>query len=419
MHEEYQTLSTTTPLEGTRVAVLVQNLPVPFDRRVWMESTALSRAGADVTVVCPSDAQHPAGDFTISGIRVIRYASPREANGMLGYFDEYVTSLRRMRRGLRLARQAGRFDVIHFCNPPDLLYTVAKSVGRRDKSVLIFDQHDVGPELVAAKRMRFGRFLVRVAEFFERQTYKAADHVISTNESYRDIAVRRGGFRRTDVTVVRSGPTLDWADDAPRSDWHEGRTHLLGYVGVMGRQEGIEYLLEAMEILVNDLGADVQLALVGSGPDRQRLEAITQKLGVSDHVTFHGRVSDDQLKSILLDSDVCVNPDEVNPMNNLSTMNKIVEYMALGRPIVQFDVKEGRYSAANASLYAAANDSSNFAMSIQRLLRDPELRRSMGAEGRKRFERVLCWERQADHLIGAYLQLQTKAPDRQLTPDPR
>lgn len=389
------------PLAGIRTAVLVQNLPVPFDRRVWMESTALSRAGAAVTVVCPADDKHPAGEFTIDGIRVLRYEPPREANGLAGYFNEYVTSLRRMRKSLRQARAAGAFDVIHFCNPPDLLYTVAKRLARKDGSALIFDQHDLGPELVRAKHMPFGPVLVRVARFFEARTYKAADHVIATNESYKAIAMRRGGFSQDSVTVVRSGPTADWAADTPRSDWHEGREFLVGYVGVMGRQEGIEYLLDAIASLARQ-NVDVQLALVGSGPDRARLEARATAAGISDRVTFHGRLPDDDLKSILSDAEVCVNPDEVNEMNDLSTMNKIVEYMALGRPIVQFDVKEGRFSAQSASMYADANDAESFAEAIKTLLLNSELREQMGRDGRQRFEDVLCWEHQSEHLVGAY-----------------
>jgi glycosyltransferase involved in cell wall biosynthesis len=397
------------PLHATRVAVLVQNLPVPFDRRVWMESNALRDAGADVTVVCPADERFPPGDFMLDGIRVMRYAPPTEANGLGGYFNEYVTSLRRMRNLLRRARAAGRFDVIHYCNPPDLLFTVARSVGRRDRSIMVFDQHDVGPELVAAKKMRFGKALVAVASFFERLTYKASDHVIATNESYKRIALSRGGFAPDEVTVVRSGPTKDWADDVVRADWHEGHEFLLGYVGVMGRQEGIEYLLEAVSLLVHEMNVDVHLALVGSGPDRDRLEDLSRTLGVAEHTTFHGRLPDADLKSILVDADVCVNPDEVNPMNDLSTMNKIVEYMALGRPIVQFDVREGRFSAGDASLYASANDSREFALQIRKLLDNPDLRRTMGQNGRERFVTSLSWDSQAQHLISAYETLIERA----------
>lgn len=394
-------------LEGCRIALLVQNLPVPFDRRVWQEATSLQRAGADVTVVCPSDERHPQGEFTIEGVHVRRYRAPKEAKGAFGYVNEYGVSLVRMRAELAKARTAGPFDIVHFCNPPDLLYLVARRYQRKDDSVLVFDQHDIGPELVAAKRLPFARFFTAVARYFERQTYGCADHVVSTNRSYRDIAVRRGGFTADDVTVVRSGPYRSWASYAgDGEDWHRGHKYLLGYVGVMGRQEGIEYLIDAVQDLVVERGIDVGLALIGSGPDRARLEQLVNERGLGDRVEFYGRVPDDQMKSILADAEVCVNPDEVNPMNDLSTMNKIIEYMALGRPIVQFDVLEGRFSAQDASLYAAHdNDAGSFADAVETLLNDPALRERMGHSGRERFERELCWEVQAEQLVSTYGRL--------------
>jgi Glycosyltransferase len=391
-------------LDGRRIAVLVQNLPVPFDRRVWQEATSLAVAGADVTVICPSDERHPEGAFVIDGVRVRRYRAPREARGAAGYVNEYGVSLIRMRAELAAARRGGAFDIIHFCNPPDLLYLVAKRYKRRDRSVLVFDQHDIGPELVGAKRLPFARLFTALARLFERRTYACADHVISTNESYREIAIRRGGFTPEEVTVVRSGPYRSWAAyEGSGEDWHRGRAYLLGYVGVMGRQEGIEYLIDAVHALVVDRGIDVQLALIGSGPDRARLEQRVADRELGDHIEFLGRVSDDRMKSILRDADVCVNPDEVNPMNDLSTMNKIIEYMALGRPIVQFDVTEGRFSAQDASVYAARdNDAESFADAVEVLLRDATLRERMGRAGRERFRHELCWEVQAEHLVSAY-----------------
>ncbi|WP_194409714.1 glycosyltransferase family 4 protein [Microbacterium cremeum] len=401
---ELEREGTAVPLGGTRVAILVQNLPVPFDRRVWQEATSLAAAGADVTVICPGDERHPVGDFLIDGVAVHRYEAAREANGVLGYLDEYVVSLRRMTGVFDRDRAVEPFDIVHFCNPPDLLYLVAKRAKREDGSMLVFDQHDLGPELVEAKRMPLPRLFASVARFFEHRTYAWADHVISTNDSYRDIAMRRGRFRGEDVAVVRSGPFRSWA--AYRStgeDWHRGRRFLLGYVGVMGRQEGIGYLIDAVKILVSERHLDVHLALIGSGPDRERLASLARDRGIADRVEFHGRVPDDQMKSILADSDVCVNPDEVNTMNDLSTMNKIIEYMALGRPIVQFDVREGRFSAGDASLYASrANDARSFARAVERVLREPELARAMGDAGRARFEHTLCWEIQAETLVSSY-----------------
>jgi glycosyltransferase involved in cell wall biosynthesis len=395
------------PLAGKRVLVLVQNLPVPFDRRVWQESKSLRDGGASVTVVCPSDKRHPAGEFEIDGISVIRYRAPREASGVVGYANEYLVSLARMRSAVKRARQSGAFDVVHFCNPPDLLYTVAKPLRRRDGTVLVFDQHDLGPELVEAKHLPLSFFFSAVARLFESRTYAAADHVIATNESYRAIAMGRGRKSADRVTVIRSGPPRDWiTPQAEAGDHHEGHRYLIGYLGVMGRQEGIEYLIDAVDLLSRAKGLDVQLALVGSGPDIDRLQALVAEKSLEDRIRFCGRVSDEDLVDILSDADVCVNPDEVNPMNDLSTMNKIVEYMALARPIVQFDVKEGRFSAGEASLYAERdNDAASFADAIERVLLDPELAESMSLSGRKRFEDELCWDIQSERLVDAYATL--------------
>jgi glycosyltransferase involved in cell wall biosynthesis len=393
-------------LSGARVAILVQNLPVPFDRRVWQEATALHRAGTAVTVICPSDDRHPAGRFDLDGVVVHRYRAPTEARGALGYLNEYTTSIRRMRAAFKAERARGRFDVVHFCNPPDLLFMVAAEAKRHDGSTLVFDQHDLGPELVRAKHMPLSFLLVRIAEYFERRTYRWADRVIATNESYKAIAQRRGNFAADGVTVIRSAPPSDWsAYDAKSRDWHRGSEFLIGYVGVMGKQEGIEYLIDAMDELVNQRGLDVGLALVGGGPEREALEKNVAQRGLSNCIRFYGRVPDEQLQSILSDADVCVNPDEVNEMNDLSTMNKIVEYMALGRPIVQFDVTEGRFSAREASLYARPNDARDLADKLAQLLSDPVRRAEMSAFGRRRFLDELCWDIQAEKLVAFYQSL--------------
>lgn len=393
----------TTALSGKNIAVLVQNLPVPFDRRVWQESLALSAAGARVTVICPADARHPAGEFDLDGIRVLRYAAPREATGAAGYFIEYPWALAAMTRQLLKAAKGTRFDVIHFCNPPDLLFLCALPYKLISRTKLIFDQHDLGPELIRAKRLPLSPIFMAIARIIERLTYASADHVISTNESYKNIALRRGGKGADEVTVVRSGPNVDWIVESETTDrWHNGRSKMLGYVGVIGRQEGIEYLLDALKVIVFDRKMDVQLCLVGSGPDLPRLTELAKEDGLDEHVSFLGRLSDENLRSVLANADVCVNPDEVNELNNLSTMNKIVEYMALGRPIVQFDVKEGRYSAGESSRYARKNDAESFAEEIIVVLSDDALARRMGEAGRARFRDSLSWERQVPILVDAY-----------------
>lgn len=390
----------------TRVLILVQNLPVPFDRRVWQESGALRDAGYDVTVISPADDRHPPTDEVLDGIRVHRYSAPPEAEHALEYFKEYGWALFQLLRATLKVRRRGAFDVVHYCNPPDLLFLVGLVLKVLDGTHTVFDQHDLGPELVRAKRMRMAPLFVFVSRVLERFTYAASDFVISTNESYRTKAIERGHKRPDEIQVVRSAPARAWVASAvPDASWRRGREHLVAYLGVMGRQEGIEYLLEAARILVRDSQLDVQFVLIGSGPDRERLESLARSAGLSDHVEFTGRVPDDTLKTILSSADVCVNPDEYNELNDLSTMNKIVEYMALGSPIVQFDLTEGRHSAGDSSLYAARNDSRDFARCIESLLLAPERRAEMGAIALDRFQNLLAWERQAELLTGFYARI--------------
>lgn len=390
-------------MRGRRVAILVQNLPVPFDRRVWQEALALRDAGASVSVVCPGTPDFPAGTFQIDSIMVHRFAMPKEASGVLGYVREYGISLWRMHKELAKLRKGGAFDVVHFCNPPDLLAFVALTQKISGGSRLVFDQHDLGPELVVAKGLRFGKLFAAVARSWEWVAYWAADHVIATNESYKRTAIKRGRKSANEVTVVRSGPRKEWIlAAAPTKKWAKGRDYQVGYVGVIGKQEGIDYLLEAAKILIFDEGINVQFCLVGSGTEVENLKRQVKEMGLQPYVSFLGRLSDEDLRSVLSNSDVCVNPDEVNELNDKSTMNKVLEYMALGKPIVQFDVTEGRFSAMDASAYARPNDSLSFATELKNVLLDPDLAKAMGEFGKRRFEEELCWEQQTPKLLHAY-----------------
>jgi glycosyltransferase involved in cell wall biosynthesis len=294
------------------------------------------------------------------------------------------------------------FDVVHACNPPDLFFLIGgffKLFGKK----FVFDHHDANPELYEAK---FGRrdWLYRLMVLLERLTFRTADVSIATNESYRRIALRRGGMAAERVFVVRSGPSLERLKRTePVEALKRGRRFLVGYVGVMGRQEGIDYLLRAVAHLVHDLKrADVQFALVGGGTSLEEMRTLAKRLGVADYVTFTGRVPDAEMLAVLNTADVCVNPDVANEMNDISTMNKIMEYMALGKPIVQFDLAEGRFSAQAASLYARRNNAFDLAVKITELLDDPSRRAAMGAFGRKRVERELEWRYEAPKLLAAY-----------------
>ena len=392
-----------TALVGRKILIIVENLPVPFDRRVWQESLALVSAGAEVSVICPKGKGYEADEEVIEGVRV--YRLPWEGDSALGYLQEYLSALlHQSRLAWRLYFNHG-FDAIHGCNPPDLVFLVAlpfKLLGKK----FVFDHHDICPELYEAKFNKRG-FYWRLLVLLERLTFSFSDIVISTNESYRRIAIERGRKRPDRVFVVRSGPDLRRVRVMPVDPkWKKGRTYLVGFVGVIGRQEGLDLLLESVKYIVRDLKReDIQFVLVGDGPSRKRMEALSVEMGLADYVTFLGRAPDDELFSVLSTADVCVNPDRVNPMNNLSTMNKILEYMAMKKPIVQFEVVEGRVSAEEASVYAKPDDPIDFADKIVALIADPARRAEAGEVGRNRIENELSWAHQIPNLIGAYTTL--------------
>lgn len=397
------------PLRGRKILIIVENLPLPFDRRVWHECTTLRAAGAEVAVICPIGKGYEARYEEIDGVHIYRHSLPLDASGAAGYLIEYSTALfHEMRLALKILRRHG-FDTIQACNPPDLIFLVAipfKALGRR----FIFDHHDVNPELYEAKFGRRGIFW-RLMVLLERWTFRTADAVISTNESYRKIAFERGGISPEDVFVVRSGPDLNrLVVSEVNHAWFNGRTHMVGYVGVMGDQEGIDLLLQAARLLVFERNLDVQFVLVGGGPSLESLKKLAIELGLQDHVTFTGRAPDKDLFEVLSSADLCVNPDRVNPMNDKSTMNKILEYMAFAKPIVQFDVTEGRVSAGPASLYAEPNDIDDLASKMVELLIDMERSAEMGMLGRHRIETELNWDHQVDALVAAYERVAEKRP---------
>jgi glycosyltransferase involved in cell wall biosynthesis len=388
-----------------RVLILVENLPSPFDRRVWQEANALRDAGYVVSIICPTGKGYEKKFEEIDGIAIYRYNLPFEADGALGYLLEYSTALfRTFVLSWKVLFTRG-FDVVHACNPPDLFFLIGgffKLLGKK----FVFDHHDINPELYEAK---FGRrdFFWKLMVALERWTFKTADVSIATNESYRRIAIERGGMDPERVHVVRSGPSLERLRILPPDPpLRNGRKHLVGYVGVMGKQEGIDRLLQAVRAIVHDHGRhDIQFGLVGGGTSLEELKALAVRLQVEDYVTFTGRVPDAELLAMLNTADVCVNPDIANEMNDKSTMNKIMEYMALAKPIVQFDLTEGRFSAQEASAYAKRNDPADLAAKIIELIDDPARREEMGAFGRRRVENELEWRFEVPKLLAAYESL--------------
>lgn len=381
--------------------MLVENLSVPFDRRVWQECTTLRDAGWEVHVICPrGEKRDTEPEAVIDGVRIHRYPLRAATGGPAGYLREYGSALWHT---VRLARKVGPVDVVHACNPPDLLFLPALML-KRQGARFVFDQHDLVPELYLSRFDRGKDLLYRAVCAMERRTYRAADIVLATNESYRDVAVRRGGRRPEDVFVVRSAPDIDRFHPVPaEAGLKRGKPHLLCYLGVMGPQDGVDYALRALAKLRDELGrSDWHAVFIGAGDAFDAMVDLSRQLGLSEHVQFTGRIPDADLVRYLSTADVCLSPDPRNPLNDVSTMNKVLEYMVMGRPIVSFDLREARVSAGDAAVYAPANDEAEFAELITVLLDDPEQRARMGKIGQERISGQLSWRNSQASLLAAY-----------------
>ena len=377
---------------------------MPFDRRVWQECTTLRDAGWEVHVICPQGTKRDAErEAEIDGVLIHRYPLRAATGGPAGYLKEYGSALWHTVRLARRVRATGKIDIVHACNPPDLLFLVALLLKRRGAR-FVFDQHDLVPELYLSRFDRGEDLLYRAVCRLERLTYRAADVVIATNESYRDVALRRGGKRPDEVFVVRSAPAVERFREVPAEPaLKRGKPHLLCYLGVMGPQDGVDYALRALAALRDELGrTDWHAVFVGSGDTFDAMVELSRQLGLADRVEFTGRIPDADLVRYLSTADVCLAPDPLNPLNDVSTMNKIMEYMAMSRPIVSFDLREARVSAGDAAVYAPANDELEFAKLVARLLDDPEERARMGRLGQARVRGPLSWENSGQALLSAY-----------------
>jgi glycosyltransferase involved in cell wall biosynthesis len=380
------TPTTTIGPRPPRVLILVENLSVPFDRRVWQESRALVEAGYRVEVICPRGTKRDTEPFAeIEGVRIHRYPLTAATGGPAGYVREYAAALWHTWRLARRVAAEGPVDVVHACNPPDLLFLVALTLRRRGARFL-FDHHDLVPELFESRFQGGPRALLTVARALERLTFRYADAVISTNESYRRAAIERGGLPPDHVTVVRSAPDLSrFVPVPPEPDRKRGKRFLACYLGVMGPQDGVDYALRAVAHLVHDLGRDdLHVTFIGSGDAFDECVALARELRLDDVVEFTGRVPDGEVQALLSTADVCLSPDPKNPLNDVSSMNKVVEYMAMSKPLVSFELHEARVTAQEAAVYAPANDEREFGRLVGELLDDPGRRARMGEFGRRR-----------------------------------
>jgi glycosyltransferase involved in cell wall biosynthesis len=386
-----------------RTLIIVQNLPVPFDRRVWLECQALTAVGYDVTVICPKGKGDPAHEV-LAGVTLLKYRPYAPGGGPLGFVLEYAYSFLATARLVLRARRQGKFDVLQACNPPDIFWPIARWLRRRDGSRFVFDHHDLCPELYDSRFPQGRRLPRRGLVALEKATFLTADHVVSTNASYAEIAVRRGGKSPVDVTVVRTGPDHErLRRKAAVPALQRGRRHLVAYIGVMGPQDGVDLAIRAAAHVVHDLGReDVAFTFMGAGDSYNEIVALRDELGLQDYVEMPGRVPDDTVVDVLSTAQVGLSPDPKNPLNDVSTMNKTLEYMALGIPVVAFDLKETRVSAAAAASYVPSGNIAAYARAIVGLLDDDNKREEMGRAGRLRIEKELGWSHQRDAYIGVY-----------------
>jgi glycosyltransferase involved in cell wall biosynthesis len=389
-----------------RVLIIVQNLPVPFDRRVWLECQGLVSAGYLVAVVCPKGKGDPAYE-EVQGVELYKYRPYAPGGSKLGFVTEYLYSFLATAWHTLKARRKGRFVVMQACNPPDIFWPIAMVLRVIDRTKFVFDHHDLCPELFRSRFSDGPALPYRGLLALERRTHRTADHVIATNGSYRDIAIKRSGKDPAKVTVVRTGPDPSKLKRGPEDEsLRRGRKFLAAYIGVMGPQDGVDIVVHAADIVVHEMQReDIAFTLIGSGDCFDELVALRDELKLNGHVEFTGRAPDELVKEILSTADVGLSPDPKNPLNDVSTMNKTMEYMSFELPVVAFDLLETRVSAAAAAVYVKPNDVREYARAIVELMDDGASRAQLGKFGRTRVEEELAWEHQVHAYLGVYEQL--------------
>jgi glycosyltransferase involved in cell wall biosynthesis len=388
-----------------RILIIVENVPVLRDRRVWRECLALVATGYQVSVICPAQAGEPRVEQR-QGVAIYRYPPAPDATNTIGFLYEFAYSWgRTLLLSLKVLRREG-FDVIQACNPPDTYFAIAwlfRPLGKR----FVYDQHDLAPETYQARFDAPSRALLWALRLLERLTYRTADRVIATNDSYRRVALTRGGKAPEDVVVVRNGPDPEaMRRRSAHPELRNGRRYLCCYVGIMAPQDGVDLAVRAADVLVHKMGRrDCSFALLGDGDSYQPVRALVDQLDLEDYVAMPGFVKDDELAAYLSTADLGLCPEPRNPFNELSTMVKTMEYMAFELPVLAFDLKETRFSAGDAAVYVTPNDVTEFAAAIAALLDDPDRRAAMGRAGRRRVEETLAWPLQAPAYVQVFDEL--------------
>jgi glycosyltransferase involved in cell wall biosynthesis len=405
------------PIKGngaTRVLIIVQNLPVPFDRRVWLECRTLTRAGYQVAVVCPKGPGDPSYEV-IDGVELYKYRPYSPGGGAASFFLEYAYSFAATALLALKAARRGRFGVVQSCNPPDIFWPIGVLFRLWHGSRFVFDHHDLCPETFQSRFPGGSALLYRGLRFLERCTTRVADHVVSTNESYRNLVMQRDGVEPDRVTVVRTGPDPDKLRAAdPVASLRRGRAHLAAYIGVMGPQDGVDIVIKMADFVIRELKrTDIAFTLIGSGDCYDELVELRDRLELGGYVEFTGRAPDEVVKDILSTADIGLSPDPKNPLNDVSTMNKTMEYMAFGLPVLAFDLRETRASAAEAGAYATPNDVEEMGRLLVELIDDGPRRQRMGTAGRARVEDKLAWSHQEPHYLAVFDRLTGGEPDAQ------
>ena len=400
--------------DSNRILIIVQNLPVPFDRRVWLECRTLIKAGYRVAVVCPKGPGDPPYQV-IDGVQIYKYRPYSPGGGAATYVVEYAYSFAATLLLSLKAARGGRFGAVQSCNPPDIFWPIGIFFKLWHGSRFVFDHHDLCPETFESRFPDGSPLLYRGLRFLERCTMRSADHVISTNESYRGLVMDRDGVRPEMMTVVRTGPDPDKMKAiAAVPARRRGRQHLAAYIGVMGPQDGVDIVIKVADFVVNTLQrTDISFTLIGSGDCFDELVALRDGLKLGDFVEFTGRVPDETVREILSTADIGLSPDPRNPLNDVSTMNKTMEYMAFGLPVLAFDLRETRASAEEAGAYATPNDIEEMARMLVDLIDDEPRRKGMGDAGRRRIEEKLAWRHQEPYYLSVFNSLLARDPDAQ------